>query len=240
MKTIFLLLIVFLPLSSIARTYSCTVQIDEMATGNPLKGILVVFYSKKERHEAKTDSNGRVVFNELSARSATIEVSDPEGVFKSISKTVLKKDIADELVTLEITSTFARKPLSYYYERNKMYPNADDDSSYALISAKCENKEFVDPAFPGGTQAMMRFVRAYTEYPEQARELGEQGRVYISFIIEKDGTITHVDVARPLSKTLDLEAKWIVYSMPTWTPAMLCGEPIRSRCRLPITFTLQE
>lgn len=97
----------------------------------------------------------------------------------------------------------------------------------------------VDAAFPGGAAAMTKWIQENVVYPEISRELGDQGRVYVSFVVETDGSISGVDVLRSVTPELDKEAKRLVRSMPAWQPGEVKGDKVRARCRLPITFTLQ-
>jgi len=97
----------------------------------------------------------------------------------------------------------------------------------------------VEAQFPGGEEAMQQYIMENIQYPEIARELGDQGRVYVTFIVERDGSITGVDVMRGgLTPELNREAKRVVREMPHWIPAEVKDQPVRARCRLPITFTL--
>ena len=96
----------------------------------------------------------------------------------------------------------------------------------------------VEASFVGGAAAMKKWIQENVVYPEISRELGDQGRVYVSFVVEQDGTITGIDIPRSLTTELDREAKRLVREMPKWTPGSVKGENVRSRCRLPITFTL--
>ena len=97
----------------------------------------------------------------------------------------------------------------------------------------------VEASFPGGPAAMKQWIQQNVQYPEISRELGDQGRVYVSFVVETDGSITGIDIPRSLTTELDREAKRLVREMPKWAPGSVKGESVRSRCRLPITFTLQ-
>ncbi len=96
----------------------------------------------------------------------------------------------------------------------------------------------VEASFVGGAAAMKKWIQENVVYPEISRELGDQGRVYVSFVVEQDGSITGIDIPRSLTVELDREAKRLVREMPKWTPGSVKGENVRSRCRLPITFTL--
>ena len=116
-------------------------------------------------------------------------------------------------------------------------------TSFVLMAqVNQSNLEFpdVEAQFPGGNEAMAKFIQDSVIYPELSRELGDQGRVYVSFIVEIDGSISNIDVPRSLTLELDREAKRIVSIMPRWSPALVKESPVRSMCRLPITFTLTE
>ncbi len=98
----------------------------------------------------------------------------------------------------------------------------------------------VEAAFPGGPAAMKKWIQENVQYPEISRELGDQGRVYVTFVVEPDGSITGVDVMRGgITDELNREAKRLVRNMPKWEAGEVKGEKVRARCRLPITFTLQ-
>ncbi|XOV66710.1 MAG: energy transducer TonB [Fluviicola sp.] len=98
----------------------------------------------------------------------------------------------------------------------------------------------VEAKFPGGSEALSAFIRENLEYPQSAVNRQQQGKVYLSFIVEKDGNITRIKVERGVSAELDEEAKRVVDSMPNWKPAEAGGKPVASRCRLPIVFQLSE
>ncbi|HLW40107.1 MAG TPA: energy transducer TonB [Brumimicrobium sp.] len=96
-----------------------------------------------------------------------------------------------------------------------------------------------EASFPGGTAAMQRFIAENIKYPEIAMDLGDQGRVFVEFVINRDGSIEQVKILRGVSRELDAEARRVVMSMPKWTPAEQKGEPVRARARIPINFILQ-
>lgn len=96
-----------------------------------------------------------------------------------------------------------------------------------------------EATFPGGAAAMKQFLADNINYPEIAMEMGDQGKVFIEFVVEKDGSITQIKVLRGVSREIDREAKRVVRDMPKWTPAESKGESVRARCRIPINFILQ-
>ena len=92
--------------------------------------------------------------------------------------------------------------------------------------------------FPGGADEMMKYLSENIKYPPSAIEMNEQGRVFLSFIVEVDGTISSVKVEKGVSDVIDQEAIRIVQSMPKWTPGTLAEKAVRSKAILPINFTL--
>ena len=96
----------------------------------------------------------------------------------------------------------------------------------------------VEATFPGGASAMMKWINDNVRYPQTSIEMNEQGRVFLSFVVEADGSISNVKVERGISPDLDREAKRIIRSMPNWTPGESAGRVVRARCRLPINFQL--
>ena len=96
----------------------------------------------------------------------------------------------------------------------------------------------VPPQFPGGEEARRQYIRDNLRYPRRARDNGIQGTVFISFIVERDGSITNVRLARGIGGGCDEEAFRVVIEMPNWSPGMVDGEPVRTRFMKPIRFTL--
>lgn len=96
----------------------------------------------------------------------------------------------------------------------------------------------VMPQFPGGQIAMLKYIMENIKYPKQIMEEGIQGRVTVSFIVEKDGRVSNVKLLRSVQPSLDKEAIRVVKSMPKWTPGKHNGKPVRVRFNLPVMFKL--
>lgn len=95
------------------------------------------------------------------------------------------------------------------------------------------------PSFPGGPQALLQYLNNNVKYPVVAQENGVQGRVVISFVVEKDGSVTDVQVAKSVDPSLDKEAQRIVKSMPHWIPGKQNGSAVRVKYVVPVSFKLQ-
>jgi tonB family C-terminal domain len=111
------------------------------------------------------------------------------------------------------------------------------------VKEVAENKVFdvveVMPSFPGGPAALMSYLSKNIKYPTVAEETGIQGRVIVTFVVERDGSITDVQVAKSVDPSLDKEAQRVVRSMPRWIPGKQNGSAVRVKYTVPVTFRLQ-
>lgn len=96
----------------------------------------------------------------------------------------------------------------------------------------------IEASFPGGMSAFNSYLEENMQYPQASIEKQEQGKVYLSFIVEPDGSITGVKVERGVSPDLDREAKRLLRASPNWIPAEMDGAKVRAKCSYPVTFVL--
>ncbi|MBR5973289.1 MAG: TonB family protein [Paludibacteraceae bacterium] len=108
----------------------------------------------------------------------------------------------------------------------------DEDEIYTMVEKKAE--------FQGGMNALKEYLRCNLCYPEQAANLGLQGRVIVSFVVNTDSTISNVQIERGVDPLLDDEAIRVVSSMPKWIPGEQNGRKVRSYFRLPVLFKLSD
>ena len=95
------------------------------------------------------------------------------------------------------------------------------------------------PQFPGGDAALFEYLSSHIKYPTIAEENGVQGRVIVTFVVERDGSITDVQVVKSVDPSLDKEASRVVKGMPRWIPGKQNGAPVRVKYTVPVTFRLQ-
>lgn len=112
--------------------------------------------------------------------------------------------------------------------------------SNAPTEGKIYEKVDQEANFPGGSSELMNFIGKNVKYPEEAMRNEEQGKVFVEFIVNVDGSVSDVKVLRGVSKLLDREAMRVVKRMPDWTPAEIGGNKVRSRSILPINFRLPD
>lgn len=108
------------------------------------------------------------------------------------------------------------------------------------ITAEKEDKVYnvveQPPMFPGGETALLKYVADHLEYPKEAKELGIQGRVILSFIVMEDGSVGEVQVSKGLESHCDQEAVRVVKSLPKFIPGKQQGKPVKVRFTLPVSF----
>lgn len=122
----------------------------------------------------------------------------------------------------------ASKAVSLSGSHGKNQLTQKEDSIYVFVEKK--------PEFPGGNNALMAFLSKNIKYPEEALEKSIQGKVVVSFVVEKDGTLSQKKVEKSVHPLLDAEAMRVVSSMPKWIPGERGGKVVRSRYVLPFGF----
>ena len=138
-------------------------------------------------------------------------------------------------------------------ETESIEVNAEDDKAEEVVIAapveapeEEEEEEVVFvvvekmPEFPGGQQALFKYLSENVKYPVIAQENGIQGRVICQFVVNKDGSIVEVEVVRSGGdSSLDKEAVRVIKSMPKWKPGQQRGKPVRVKYTVPVNFKLQ-
>lgn len=112
-------------------------------------------------------------------------------------------------------------------------PPPVDDPTFELSAVEEQ------PEFPGGLEAMYKFLGKNVHYPDMERDAGITGRVFVEFVVASDGSITEVTLKRGVSGGLDKEAQRVVKTMPKWSPGKMNGKPVKVRYILPVNFTLR-
>ncbi|MCB0806210.1 MAG: M56 family metallopeptidase [Bacteroidales bacterium] len=115
---------------------------------------------------------------------------------------------------------------------NNVMPPQEEDKVYTMVEEM--------PEYPGGDEARIKYFQENITYPEAAKKNGIEGRVFVSFIVEKDGSITHVEVLRGIGGGCDEEAVRVISAMPNWKPGKQKGKPVRVQFNMPIEFKLSK
>lgn len=247
----FRLLLITALLGFTASAHTITVKIIEGWKSTPLENSEVTLTSVTGQivKTGKTDVNGIVVFERIRNGKYNVSATDDSGNFNNTSSESRLKVKSETHVQLILypTADYVRERKA---EEDKIYGTIEPrKNSTETEEEQDEKKEeldeeeytdtLIDAEFPGGTLKMRRFIQENVVYPEISRELGDQGRIYLEFVVEPDGVITHVSCMRKLTPALEREAERLIRAMPNWITGTVAGVKVRSKCRLPITFTLE-
>ncbi|MDX2360734.1 MAG: TonB family protein [Crocinitomicaceae bacterium] len=239
MKKVLIAVILLISFTSTAgETYDYTLTVYELATNKPIEGIQVILRTNKDEDVASgvTDSSGTVVFTELKLKMMYVALRDSDREYYcNINPTIdnpERKNIDDEVYLRWVEAIEERKLAQREQFHRESHPFIFENKP------DCEGTEWGEAGFPGGEIALQYFISHYTIYPGESIEMGVQGRVYLSFVVEPNGELTHIEVERGISSELDHEAIMLLRYMPRWVAGTCDGVTIRTRCRLPINFSL--
>ena len=135
---------------------------------------------------------------------------------------------------LDLDSTLASTETQEGVKEDEAPPPVEDDNNTYAYGMVEENA-----AFPGGDAAFYSYLGKHLKYPSMEYDAGIQGKVWVGFIIDRDGSVTNVVLKKGLSPGCDKEALRVVKSMPKWGPAKMGGRPVKMQFSLPIVFELQ-
>ena len=188
---------------------------------------------------------------------------------KEVTKYVVTEDVAWQDEELDIQQTTQETPpppppapiqevevlnvVEDDVEVEEIEINTEDDKDVEVVIAppveapvEEEEEEVIFmvvesmPEFPGGQQALFKYLAENVKYPVIAQENGIQGRVICQFVVEKDGKVSDIQVVRSSGEaSLDKEAQRVINSMPKWKPGKQRGKPVRVKYTLPVNFRLQ-
>lgn len=213
---------------------------------NPKNYVTIVFQEGVEGYSAHLiDENGTIQAKALTDEDLK-EIFSKEGhlalTFAKNTPMKYVSDLKNRCRNLNITS------LSYHdgWSGKLVLEKSDSSSSsssalevhgfatYDDVKSVCEE----EPEFPGGSQEMMKFVAENMQYPKECFDNNIEGRVTMSFIIEKDGSVSTIKELRSPHPLLTEEAKRLLEAMPKWKPGKQDGEAVRVKYVLPVTFKL--
>lgn len=180
----------------------------------------------------ETDSNPMGVSGEdYSEYQNDVEMLKNEEIFESSESS--EKDGKLEYYS---ESTEEDKPETYKEDINNS--NSIKKRNDAEWQNRIWDKVDVPPSFPGGQSALLYWLASHVKYPPDAEENGIQGRVIVGFVIERDGSVSQVQVLRGVAPSLNKEAVRVVESMPKWTPGKQDGQNVRVKFNVPVNFRL--
>ncbi|MBQ6305506.1 MAG: energy transducer TonB [Bacteroidales bacterium] len=185
---------------------------------------------------------------------------------REIDESLLNREVVLDEEMVEITKQEEQKPQPVEQpQQTTQLEIVDDDveTEDLNINAEVEQNEVIEeyvapevveeevveqeifqiveemPAFPGGEAKLMEYVAKNIKYPQIARETGIQGRVFVGFVVEPDGSISNVKLLRGIGGGCDEEAMRVIKSLPKWKPGKQRGKAVRVSYQIPVFFKLQ-
>jgi len=113
-------------------------------------------------------------------------------------------------------------------DENQAITQEDENQVYGIVEQM--------PEFPGGDMALTRWIANNTRYPKAAADKGIKGKVYVNFVVDKDGGISNVHIVKSVDPALDKEALRVINNLPRWSPGLQGGKPVRVSYTVPINF----
>jgi periplasmic protein TonB len=205
---------------------------------------LINAYINKSRLIREKEKEVGVTIDNLKAEEAPPPPPPPPPPEVMVEKVKFTAPVVVEDTTIE-TGLATQDDLSA--KTNTEVPTEEveikEEVKETVIEVKQEAEIFTvveeQPGYPGGEEARVKFLQENIKYPEEAKELGIQGKVFVTFVVEPDGSISNVRVLRGIGGGCDEEAIRVVRAMPKWVPGKQRGVPVRVQFNLPIKFTLQ-
>jgi TonB family protein len=226
-----------------AKTYTLTVNVYSLATGEPISGAEVTTVIKKSRTiVGVTDSLGSITISNIRHKLLSLEVFVQNGIYRigsfshyNTKRTDESKDFYLRLNEVEEEKAFIARDKRYKNDTSHYVKQMRSGKSPALDNGSIE---FEPASFVGEPIEFFRFLQRNVVYPDYCMRNEIQGKVYLSFMVQKDGTITNVIVEKGVHKELDEEAVRVISYSPKWNPAMSDGKPIKAKVKTSVTFAI--
>ena len=204
-----------------AKNKPITFQVVFSPEDSPIAGVpVLIVETGKPVKSAETDKDGKFVLdNPVVGSLVTFTVVNYSKGIRITKDMVAKGDVVK--VAFEANRS----------EKEESEGTPDSNKAYDVVDEM--------PQFPGGPYALFEFISKNIQYPKEAEDANLQGRVIVSFVVEKDGSVSNAKVVRPIDPLLDAEALRVVNSMPKWIPGKQNGEAFRVKYTIPVTFRIE-
>ena len=216
-----------------------TIVVKNAYTKSVVVDCKVAVYNLENSSKSEFRTNNKGQYTLKYRKSSEVMAIPENNKYFGMKRTIYRSDKNN---TVEL---FIYPNPSYYMSILDSLDCNVEHQSLEEITEDVENKSTVfeegdeEAVFPGGVDQMKSYLMNNLHYPEESQEAGKTGKVYIEFIVEKDGSLSCVYAKNRVSFHIDAEAVRVINSMPKWEPANVDGEKVRARCRIPLNFKLE-
>lgn len=201
----------------------------DVAVANPMAKEVIEVMNPAEAEEMETDKTAEAELTKAEEAKVEEAKTATEAELIKAEEAKVAADKAEEAKAVEQAKQAAEKKV-------KTKPQTDTTKKKRYWDCIPETM----PYFPGGQELLLKYLAVNIKYPASAVKAKKQGRVIVTFIVQKDGSITHAKIARSIDPELDAEALRVVKGMPKWTPGTQLGKPVSVKYVLPVKFSLQK
>lgn len=197
---------------------------------------LIAVFACEQKESVKAEKDSNVSSVTLVADGHSLQISGDAAGIDKLKQIITESDdyelkpdsVSGQLKIASKNNKIADVSVATYGPKQSVDPN---DQVFLIVESM--------PEFPGGDLALRRFIAQSIKYPVSAQEKGIQGKVFVNFVVEKDGSVGSAKIARGVDPALDKEALRVVSSLPKWTPGKQKGVAVRVSYTIPINFVLQ-
>jgi TonB family protein len=210
-----------------SKIKSSKLAITKIAFGVLVAGALVIAFAceQKESVETKPIQKDAITIVSTIQDDGKVKIEGSEADLEKY-KALFASKWGIEVVTDSLGNTFL-------VEKEIIQPKSLDSNEEVFFIVEQM------PEFPGGEMALRQYIATAVKYPDEAIKNGTQGKVYVTFVVSKDGSVADVKIARGVSPSLDAEALRVVNALPKWMPGKQKGEVVNVSYTVPINFKLQ-
>ena len=201
----------------------------DVAVANPMAKEVIEVMNPAEAEEMEADKTAEAELTKAEEAKAEEAKAAAEAELAKAEEAKVAADKAEEAKAVEQAKQAAE-------DKVKNKPQTDTTKKKRYWDCIPETM----PYFPGGQELLLKYLAVNIKYPASAVKAKKQGRVIVTFIVQKDGSITHAKIARSIDPELDAEALRVVKGMPKWTPGTQLGKPVSVKYVLPVKFSLQK
>jgi TonB family protein len=217
--------------SALLFEQSTGIQINDLAN-NFSKSLLKRRFTMMTKKRTTQFARAKLLFALPLALSAMLVISISPDIFAQQTEKVPPPPPKEPAAAVAPVSSADQEPETITHIELAPGGQDQEDQIFMVVEEM--------PEYPGGRDKMYSFLGENIKYPEKARQAGISGTVYVTFVIEKDGSITNIKILRGAAESLDKEAVRIINLMPAWEPGKQRGKTVRVQYNLPIKFKLDD
>lgn len=192
--------------------------------------VISAFEWKFERNDPEVAQGGVFFPGESVIVPPTVQPPPEKPVVRQFDVIKIVENEVD-VPDLEIKIDIAEDPVIEIIEPAEKLPDEEIEEIPYIVETM--------PSYVGGLEEFYKFVGKHLKYPAQARRMGVEGKVFVYFVVDKDGGLNDIKIARGIGAGCDEEVLRIINMSPKWNPGKQRGVPVKVRMMMPITFKLQ-